>query len=308
MSGIEIAGIVLGAIPLIISALEHYEGMISPAKAWLDFHGELARAIRGLGVQHTSFELSMEVLLRPITTEEELHDMLANTASKLWKDPDIDRELRRHLGRAYAPYMDTVKDIRRVMLDYAMKLDNVKGRENLDQDGLEAITSQHIAAKVDGRFQKFELSKRVKFTMKRKKLKESLTELESAIGMLDKFQNKAEKVAALEESYRPESHIRCLLPAEAVRKNAKKLYHVLSKTWCSTHSSHSAGLLLEKRLIKRSRRGEQRLQARKAESDVCNTDCFALSLLQSPTAVSKKWLHAEIRITEMDPDDEIPTK
>lgn len=111
MSGIEIAGLVLGAIPLVIAALENYENIVRPYKAFVKFQGELSRAIRELRNQHILFEQSIEVLLRPITTERELADMIDNTGSKLWKDADIQHELETTLGKAYPSYMRTVDDI-----------------------------------------------------------------------------------------------------------------------------------------------------------------------------------------------------
>lgn len=45
MSSIEIAGLVLGALPLLISALEHYKDITDPVKVFFRFKGELDRAI-----------------------------------------------------------------------------------------------------------------------------------------------------------------------------------------------------------------------------------------------------------------------
>ncbi|KAL8855863.1 MAG: hypothetical protein Q9178_007483 [Gyalolechia marmorata] len=255
LSGLEIPALVLGAIPLVISALEHYEEIIGPAKAFVRFHGELDRAIRELRNQHTLFEQCIELLLRPVTTDEELSEMIDNTKSNLWQDPAIKQQLRRNLGKAYPSYMATIDDIQKVMIGIAMKLDNVRGVEKLNRDGLQAIINQHAAAKVDGKLQRFEISRRVKFTMKKKKIKESLGELQRHIEILDKFQVKADKFTAAEVLYKSDGGLTFTLPVGSIRQNAKNLYKVLSKTWCRTHSSHSAGLLLEQRLIKKPNRG-----------------------------------------------------
>ncbi|KAF2233971.1 hypothetical protein EV356DRAFT_533271 [Viridothelium virens] len=97
MSGIEIAGLVLAAIPLVISALEHYEETISSTRAFWKYHEVLNRMRRELRNQHTLFEQSIDVLLRPITTNEQRIEMIDNTNSKLWQDPAIEEELRNHL-------------------------------------------------------------------------------------------------------------------------------------------------------------------------------------------------------------------
>ena len=48
MSGIEIAGLVLGAIPLVISALEHYENALDSTIAFIRWNRELSTAIQKL--------------------------------------------------------------------------------------------------------------------------------------------------------------------------------------------------------------------------------------------------------------------
>jgi hypothetical protein len=89
-----------------------------------------------------------------------------------------------------------------------------------------------------------------------------------------------------------------MLPVDIIRENAKKLYNVLSKTWCSTHSSHSAGLLLEQRLVKKPKRGGPGWQRKRLTLDHCDTNYFSLSLLQPSISTSKKWLDVEIRLVE----------
>jgi len=296
MSGIEIAGLVLGAIPLIVAALEHYEDIISPGKALYRFHGELGRAIQELGNQHALFEQSIEVLLRPITTDQELSEMMDNTNSDLWQDPEIEQHLRNHLGKAYSPYTRTMVEIQRVMIGIASKLDNLEGVKHLTRAGLEAIISQHAAAKVDGKHQKFEISKRIKFTMKRKKIRESLEELRLCIETLDKFQVKADKIAENDLLYRSDGQAKAILSVEMIRKNAKELYRALSKTWCAAHPSHLAGLMLEHRLMKKPKRGRPGWQKKK--TDEVDANCFGLSVLQVGDTVPKKWLDVEIRLVD----------
>lgn len=46
MSGIEVAGLVLGTLPLIISALEHYEGNHDRAWIFFKWKDELYKALR----------------------------------------------------------------------------------------------------------------------------------------------------------------------------------------------------------------------------------------------------------------------
>lgn len=134
----------------------------------------------------------------------------------------------------------------------------------------------------------FQFSKRVKFTMKRQKVKRLLVELDTCNRRLDTFANKAEKP---EEQYKAEKKSKFALPLYLIKKNATRLYDVLSRTWCPAHSSHHAGLLLEQRLVKKRKRKVSQQNAEK-----CDVNCFRISLLQNPSP--RKWLDVEFRLVE----------
>lgn len=55
----------------------------------------VGRATRELRNQHTLLEQYMSMLLSPITTEQELKDMIDNSKSNLWKDKAIDQKFAR---------------------------------------------------------------------------------------------------------------------------------------------------------------------------------------------------------------------
>ncbi|KAJ8132880.1 hypothetical protein O1611_g747 [Lasiodiplodia mahajangana] len=70
MSGFEIAGVVLGAIPLIISALEHYKAGQGSLAAILKHRGQLDILLDRLRDQRTSFYFDILQLLRDAEIEE----------------------------------------------------------------------------------------------------------------------------------------------------------------------------------------------------------------------------------------------
>lgn len=67
----------------------------------------------------------------------------------------------------------------------------------------------------------FQFSKRVKFTMKRQKVKRLLVELDTCNRRLDTFANKAEKP---EEQYKAEKKSKFALPLYLIKENATRLY------------------------------------------------------------------------------------
>lgn len=70
MSGFEIAGVVLGAVPLIISALEYYRSGKSTVSASIKWHSQLDTLIFRLKLQYTLFYLDILELLKAARVEE----------------------------------------------------------------------------------------------------------------------------------------------------------------------------------------------------------------------------------------------
>ncbi|KAG8624537.1 hypothetical protein KVT40_007604 [Elsinoe batatas] len=269
MSGIEVAGLVLAAIPLIISALEH-------------------ESSDGSGIYSTHLNTS------------ERQDMLENSASQLWQNADINQSLIDHLQGRYASYMRTVREIERIICLMAAKVENAHGLQNLDREGLKALVSHQPPAKVQGRPQKFQFSQAIRFTMSKRKLSKLSEELKENIDFLDSFQDKADKIIAIEADS-PASHQRqskLVLHIETVRSNAEKLHNALSSTFCSAHASHSAGLLLEQKFTRKVKRRDPGWQALSSRPQTCDVSCFGRSVSQAPGSVLKKWLDLEIRLAE----------
>jgi excinuclease UvrABC helicase subunit UvrB len=129
MSGIEVAGLVLGSIPLIISALESYNEGLDPVKSFIRWERELPQFIRKLRNQHVHFAQTTRLLLEPITTEFELAEMLSEPSGKLWKDDDMTGKLKDKLQESYHAYQSTITDIERIMKKIASKLDLERATE-----------------------------------------------------------------------------------------------------------------------------------------------------------------------------------
>ena len=285
-TGIEVAALVL---PLVIAALENYENFLDPTKAFVRYRGELSRATQQLDNYYTSYEQSIQILLAPIADPQKLHDMMENTDSELWKEKEIEEALQRRLGSSYRAYIRTVRDIEGVMTTIVKHL-NIEGADKITQEGLEAIIAANPPETQQGKLSKFEFRERVKFTMKRRKIRRSLDDMRKSIEQLDTFLGKAEK---LEESYKAYRKSKFVSPLHLMQQNAAKLYDALSRTWCSAHPTHSARLLLEQRLVaQRGIAGQQREQS----PEKCDPNCFGVSLLQTPPA--RKWLEVECRIVK----------
>lgn len=116
MSGLEVVGVVLGALPLIISAFEHGQSL---AKKWnlvANFNSENLKVWNDVKDEELMYRLQLQTLLAPLVrdgdmTKDRLETLLLSPRSDVWKDADLDAALRKRLGEAYDRYMGNVEEI-----------------------------------------------------------------------------------------------------------------------------------------------------------------------------------------------------
>jgi hypothetical protein len=130
VTGVETAGLILGAIPLLISAIEHYEEAVEPTVAFFQWKGQLSTAVRELYMGRTTYHQTIQLLLRPVTSKQILKELMDDPKSHLWRDPGLENKLRDKLGIAYDPCMLTIREIEEIMINVA---------ENLNIDGAHKV-------------------------------------------------------------------------------------------------------------------------------------------------------------------------
>jgi hypothetical protein len=131
VTGVETAGFVLGVIPLLISALEHYEDAVEPTKAFF-FHwrGNLSTAIDELMVLYAAYDQSLRLLLTPLATREDLVAMMEDPKHALWSQGEVVDDLRAHLGNTYAACILTIDEIAETLMG-AVKNLNIPGAQSV---------------------------------------------------------------------------------------------------------------------------------------------------------------------------------
>ncbi|KAL5121729.1 hypothetical protein ACEQ8H_000416 [Pleosporales sp. CAS-2024a] len=238
MSGIEVAGLVLGCLPLIIQGIESYNEGLDPIKSFMRWEHELPKFIRKLTTQHIHYDQTIRVLIAAITTDEEFSDMMANPGSgQLWKDRGLAGKLQERLQESYEEYQRTIVDIERITKKIASKLDLDRAKE-LSRNDLEAI----LAANPKKASDKFELGKRIRFGMNKKAIRALLEELDDCNKELERFTEKSEKMETMRKSVKPAFASRL----QRIQGYAKSLHESL--LWsCSCKSTHKANLQLEPR-------------------------------------------------------------
>jgi hypothetical protein len=116
MSGLEVVGVVLGALPLIISGFEHGQSLFKKWNRLANFNSENLKVWNDVKDEELMYRLQLQTLLTPLVrdgdmTKDRLETLLLNPRCDAWKDADIDTALRRRLGEAYDRYIGNVEEI-----------------------------------------------------------------------------------------------------------------------------------------------------------------------------------------------------
>ncbi|PVI03473.1 hypothetical protein DM02DRAFT_587868 [Periconia macrospinosa] len=217
MSGVELAGLILGCLPILIQGIEKYNEGLDPVKSFLRWEKELPALIRKLRNQHVHYAQTIRILLEPITTEFELAEMLSGSVA-LWKDKSMELKLQEKLQDSYFAYQNTISDIERITKRIASKLDLDRASE-LSRNDLEALIVAN--PKKDD---KFEFRKRVKFGMSKKSIKALLSELDDCNKELERFTEKSEKIESVRKSVKPSFAV----GLQRIQKYATGLHNTLS--------------------------------------------------------------------------------
>ncbi|KAK1750544.1 hypothetical protein QBC47DRAFT_118880 [Echria macrotheca] len=292
MSGFEIAGVVLGALPLVISAIEHYESSLDRVTVFFKWQDELDKTLRELWIQHSSYEMTLRNILSGIVCDEYLETMMARYDSPLWKDAEVHDELRRKLGAAYNVYDYTIREMAGYMTTLASHLD-IDRKKTQSASDLEAILLAYRPAPSPQGHPKFEFRRRVKFTIKRERIRHLLFQVKECNDRLDSFIEKADRLDQTNHCRAPDQRWKpCLgIPLHQIHSHAIRLHQVLSSALtCRAHPTHRVHLLLEHRMASKKRKGARRIGAAKSQEDYAR---FTLSFKGALT-----WRIAEIKILE----------
>jgi hypothetical protein len=93
--------------------------------------------IRKLRNQHVHYAQTIRLLFEPITSEQELAEMMSNPGSSdLWKGHIMTRKLQQRLQESFDAYQDTIVDIERITKKIASKLDLDRATEVRDIAGM----------------------------------------------------------------------------------------------------------------------------------------------------------------------------
>ena len=129
----EAAGLALAVLPLLISAVEHYEHCLRPIKCFCDFTSQAKQFCKRFDIQKTIFRNQCRLLLQDIVEQEVAQSMLLDQRHPYWIDAEMTALLERQLEASRDSCVAVIEDILAVLA----KLQNWSSRlgDAVENDG-----------------------------------------------------------------------------------------------------------------------------------------------------------------------------
>ncbi|RBQ67159.1 hypothetical protein FVER14953_03600 [Fusarium verticillioides] len=122
MSGFEVAGIVLGSIPIVVSALQCYMNGLGTLQNFRSYKRILKSLILTLKTEHVNLQNICEKLLTGIAPQTRIEEMIRDPFGDLWREEEIFNKLRLRLWSSLQVFNDRVQDMREAIEEMMEKL------------------------------------------------------------------------------------------------------------------------------------------------------------------------------------------
>lgn len=137
-TGIEVAGLVLGALPILLEGLKFYSEGVDTAIRFWKYREGVKGLISELAAEQTIYQNSIEIIIHGVVDARDVAEFLTRPGGELWQKPDFEERLRKRLETSFDSYLNTVSRMKIVVDAFKgkLKLDN-KGKVQLQNSGIE---------------------------------------------------------------------------------------------------------------------------------------------------------------------------
>ena len=122
VTGVEMAGLVLGSIPLILAGLEFYVKGIAVTKRYWKFQHVCKDLCIDLRTENAMCRNSLQKLLIGVVHDKDTGDFLDNPCGERWKEEEFEERLKARLGPTYDSYMETINRMKETTDIFMAKL------------------------------------------------------------------------------------------------------------------------------------------------------------------------------------------
>ncbi|KAF2730966.1 hypothetical protein EJ04DRAFT_443922 [Polyplosphaeria fusca] len=250
MSGFEIAGVVLGAFPIAIEALDKYRELARMWGFWWEIRSAYQTCSLEVKFHRLSFRRNLQQLLLPmVADQEQIKRLLADPGGEEWHRDTVEQQLIDRLQDSYELYLEIIKQLQRTMQDLNTELAVDKAGVQDKLAAVKAPTDGHRRA--FGRPNREYQLYRAKFAIGEARRKELFGELKDYNERLEKLLTTSDAIAqltskrSLSSTYSPHGTTRAI---GHIWRHADRLHTALSKAWnCGCSRQHSASIFLQHR-------------------------------------------------------------
>ncbi|KAK3338726.1 LOW QUALITY PROTEIN: hypothetical protein B0H65DRAFT_511117 [Neurospora tetraspora] len=253
MSGLEIAGLVLGALPLAIEVLDRYGEVARRIDVFFKIRTEYQEWRRQLKYNNLLYERNLKELLLPLmiddeTEKDKIPELIKDPFGSWWTEPKTARLLQERLDDGYEVYMDCIQVIKQVMEDivHELALGHSSVQSKITTPG-EATMIARLRDSDNRSFQRFRFKFAVKGQEKRTRL-------------FSKFEDYNRKLRDLLEGSDKLRDLSVQTPVTVQPKaaaidtalckfwvKADKFFNAIASSWNCRCNTHCANLLLRHR-------------------------------------------------------------
>ncbi|KAJ5415227.1 hypothetical protein N7465_003922 [Penicillium sp. CMV-2018d] len=179
MSGFEVAGVVLGALPLIITAVDKYRATARILKNFRHKKPHVQRLIQALENQKFCVESELVIIWNGAFSKEDLVPI--PPTSNDFKSPMVALAIQKHLGPGYQHFIAALSRCEEALVEIATHLHGLAS----DGQGL-SVLIQANPPQPNG---SYEFTKKIKFALKKDDLERHIKDLENATNNLSRIRD-----------------------------------------------------------------------------------------------------------------------
>ncbi|KAK4967382.1 hypothetical protein LTR42_010731 [Elasticomyces elasticus] len=262
MSGIEAIGLVLGAFPLAISALEHWREAAKVINVLENFDNEWSKTLNDIKDEYLDYQLNLKILLLPLVHDDKLDEakldlLLADSSHEDWHSNDLDPALRARLDIAHARFMETMQSLQQLVWELLILLGvdkpGIQARLRAETPATQSRT--HPRTRLQGSALREMLrtsleyrKEQLKFGFNQSRRDELLKDIHSRNDTLYRFLQKSEVVARLHNPAITSIGSKAVKSLLHYWKDADMVYDLIHRSWgCQCLEKHCAHLWLQHR-------------------------------------------------------------
>ncbi|RFU25885.1 hypothetical protein B7463_g10452, partial [Scytalidium lignicola] len=235
-------GIVLGVLPLLISALEHYDDVLRPFKRYRNFDVELKRFKDDLYSEQAIFHAESMLLLTQVTSPEIAAAMVKQYDHPSWKDAKLENDLSKSLGTlcdACTNVITSIKD------DLQRIKDDSQFFSTVPLEATPVDTTNKAAWRS-------RIGKKLKWCLSHSQLQIRLDDLRRHVETFQRLSSQINKLKEKDDANKLDeiqSTVKSIEESGLIQKATTELYQALIVA-CKTHPEHTLHFRLETRRYK----------------------------------------------------------